>query len=275
MDLLIIWPLTLIVFALGASIGSFLNVVIYRIPSKLSILLPPSHCPRCKSKLKPWENIPIFAWLWLGGRCSHCHSPISIRYPLVEVITSFLFLLVFWKFGTTIPTLGYWTFFSWLLALSMIDLDTMTLPNSLTKSGLVLGLGFQLLTTLETNIQENNLINFLMVGIIGAVVGLWLFDLISIFGSIGFGQTVMGGGDAKLAAMIGAWLGWKYLLLTCFLACTMGAFVGGGAIALGWLDRKQPMPFGPCLAMGAGLTVIWGDDILSTYFNLFFPGFSS
>ncbi|NEQ74103.1 MAG: prepilin peptidase [Okeania sp. SIO2C9] len=275
MDLLRIWPLTLIVFALGASIGSFLNVVIYRIPSKLSILLPPSHCPRCQSKLKPWENIPIFAWLWLCGRCGHCHSPISIRYPLVEVITSFLFLLVFSKFGTTISTLGYWTFFSWLLALSMIDLDTMTLPNSLTQSGLVLGLGFQLITTLEENIQENNLINFLMVGMIGAVLGLWLFDLISIFGSIAFGQTVMGGGDAKLAAMIGAWLGWKYLLLTCFLACTMGAFVGGGAIALGWLDRKQPMPFGPFLAMGAGLTVIWGDDILSTYFNLFFPGFSS
>ena len=274
MDLLRIWPLALIVFTLGASIGSFLNVVIYRIPAGLSILWPPSHCPKCHSRLKATENVPIFGWLWLRGRCGHCRSPISLRYPVVEVITGLLFLVLFWKFGITISTLGYWAFCSWLLALSMIDLDTMTLPNPLTQSGLILGLGFQLLTTLETNFQVSNLVNYLMIGIIGAVVGLWLFDLTSIFGSIAFGQTVMGGGDAKLAAMIGAWLGWKYLLLACFLACAMGAFVGGGAIALGRLDRRQPIPFGPFLAMGAGLTVIWGDDILSTYFNLFFPGFS-
>ncbi|MGB3509317.1 MAG: prepilin peptidase [Microcoleaceae cyanobacterium] len=274
MDILRIWPLTLIVFALGASIGSFLNVVIYRIPAGLSILWPPSRCPRCHSRLKATENVPIFGWLWLRGHCGHCRSPISIRYPLIEAVTGLLFLLVFWKFGTSISTLGYWAFFSWLLALSMIDLDTMTLPNPLTQSGLILGLAFQFFTTLETNFQVSNLVNYLTLGIIGAVVGLWLFDLTSIFGSIAFGQAVMGGGDAKLAAMMGAWLGWKYLLLAAFLACGMGAFVGGGAIALNWLDRRQPIPFGPFLAMGAGLTVLWGDDILSTYFNLFFPGFS-
>lgn len=275
MDLLIIWPLTLIVFALGASIGSFLNVVIYRIPAGFSILWPPSHCPHCHSRLKTTENVPIFGWLWLRGSCSHCRRPISIRYPVVEAVTGLVFLLVFWKFGITISTLSYWAFLSWLLALSMIDLDTMTLPNPLTQSGLILGLSFQLITILETNFQVSNLLNSLMIGIIGAVVGLWLFDLTSILGSIAFGQTVMGGGDAKLAAMMGAWLGWKYLLLASFIACALGAFVGGGAIALGWLNRRQPMPFGPFLAMGAGLTVIWGDDILSTYFNLFFPGFSS
>ncbi|NES01970.1 MAG: prepilin peptidase [Okeania sp. SIO2F4] len=275
MDLLKIWLFVLIVFALGASIGSFLNVVIYRIPAGLSILWPPSHCPQCHSRLKTTENVPIFGWLWLRGRCGHCRNPISIRYPVVELMTALLFLVVFSKFGITISTLGYWAFFSWLLALSIIDLDTMTLPNPLTQSGLILGLGFQITTTLETNFQVNNLVSYLMVGIIGAVVGLWLLDLISIFGSIAFGQTVMGGGDAKLAAMIGAWLGWKYLLLACFLACAMGAFVGGGAIALGLLDRRQPMPFGPFLAMGAGLTVIWGSNILSTYLNIFFPGFLS
>ncbi len=264
------WPLTLIVFALGTSIGSFLNVVIYRIPTGLSILWPSSHCPYCQSRLKKWENVPIFGWLWLGGSCGHCGSPISIRYPLVEAVTGFLFMMVLWKFGMTIPTLGYWAFFSWLLALSMIDLDTMTLPNSLTQSGLVLGLGFQLLTIVESKFQLSNLVNNLVIGMIGAVVGLWLFDLISILGSIVFGQTVMGGGDAKLAAMIGAWLGWKYLLLACFLACTMGAFIGGSAIALGRLERREPMPFGPFLAMGAGLTVIWGHDILSTYLKFFF-----
>ncbi|MEB3339757.1 prepilin peptidase [Okeania sp.] len=271
MDLLITGPITLIILALGASIGSFLNVVIYRIPTGLSIFWPPSRCPKCYSRLKPTENVPIFGWLSLGGRCGHCRNPISIRYPVVELITALLFLVVFWKFGISISTLGYWAFFSWLLALSIIDLDTMTLPNPLTQSGLIFGLAFQLLTTLETNFQVINLSNHLMIGIIGAVVGLWLFDLISIFGSIVFGQTVMGGGDAKLAAMIGSWLGWKYLLLACFLACGMGAFVGGTAIALGWLNRRQPMPFGPFLAMGASLTVIWGSDILSAYFSLFFP----
>ncbi|MGK7923598.1 MAG: A24 family peptidase [Trichodesmium sp.] len=275
MDLLIIWPLTIIIFALGASIGSFLNVVIYRIPAGVSILWPPSHCPKCHSRLKATENIPIFGWLSLRGHCGHCHNPISIRYPVVELITGLLFLLLFWKFGITISTLGYWTFFSWLIALSIIDLDTMTLPNPLTQSGLILGLVFQMTTTLETNFQVNNLINYLMIGIIGAVIGLWLFDLISILGSIAFGQTVMGGGDAKLAAMIGAWLGWKYLLLAGFLACGLGAFVGGGAIALGLLDRRQPMPFGPCLAIGAALSLLWGNNILSTYFNLFFPGLLS
>lgn len=267
------WPLALIVFALGASMGSFLNVVIYRIPAGLSILWPPSRCPKCYSRLKVTENVPIFSWLWLRGRCGHCRSAISIRYPVVELITALLFLIVFWKFGITISTLGYWFFFSWLLALSMIDLDTMTLPNPLTQSGLILGLFFQIFTTLDTNFQINNLVNHLIIGIIGAVVGLWLFDLISIFGSIAFGQTVMGGGDGKLAAMIGAWLGWKYLLLACFLACALGAFIGGAAIALSLLDRRQPMPFGPFLAIGASLTVIWGNQILSTYFNLFFPHF--
>ena len=272
MDFLRIWALALIVFTLGASIGSFLNVVIYRIPAGLSILWPPSRCPKCYSRLKPTENVPIFGWLWLRGRCGHCGSPISIRYPVVELITALLFLVVFGKFGITIFTLGYWAFFSWLLALSMIDLDTMTLPNPLTQSGLILGLSFQILTTLEKNFQVNSLVNSLMIGIMGAVVGLWLLELISILGSITFGQTVLGGGDAKLAAMIGAWLGWKYLLLACFLACAMGAFVGGAAIAIGLLDRRQPMPFGPFLAMGAGLTLIWGSDILSTYLNIFFMG---
>ena len=274
MESLRIWPLILIVFALGASIGSFLNVVIYRIPLELSILWPPSHCPHCHNRLKAWENVPIFGWFWLRGRCGHCGAKISIRYPVVETFTGLLFLLVFWKFGITFSTLGYWAFFSWLLVLSMIDLDTMTLPNPLTKSGLLLGLSFQFITILETNFQVNNLVNHLMISIIGAVVGLWLFDLTSILGSIAFGQTVMGGGDAKLAAMMGAWLGWKYLLLASFLGFAIGAFVGGGAIALGWLERRQPMPFGPFLAIGAGLTVMWGNDILSTYFNLFFPGFS-
>lgn len=260
-----------IVFAFGASIGSFLNVVVYRLPAGLSLLFPPSRCPHCLHQLGKTENVPILGWLWLKGCCRHCKSSISVRYPLVEAATGLLFLLVFWLFEVSLQTLGYWVFLSWLLALSLIDLDTMTLPNPLTKSGLVLGLIFQAAVGFLQPQVSGNAIAQLMSGIIGAVLGIWLFDIISIAGAFLFGQAAMGGGDAKLAAMMGAWLGWKYLLLASFAACALGAFVGGGAIALGLLSRRQPMPFGPFLALGATLTVFWGETILSTYLRLFFP----
>ncbi|HBB34001.1 MAG TPA: prepilin peptidase [Cyanobacteria bacterium UBA9273] len=260
-----------IVFALGASIGSFLNVVVYRVPAKLSVLWPPSRCPHCLHQLGKRENVPVLGWLWLKGRCRYCRSKISPRYPLVEAITGGLFLLVFCWYGVSLVTVGYWAFLSWLLALSLIDLDTMTLPNSLTQSGLVMGLLFQGMVGFFTVSQLSGLSAQLMTGIVGAVLGIWLFDIIALVGSMVFGQAAMGGGDAKLAAMMGAWLGWKYLLLAGFLACAAGAFVGGGAIALGWLNRRQPMPFGPFLALGAALTVFWGEAILSTYLQLFFP----
>ncbi len=261
----------LIVFALGASIGSFLNVVVYRLPANLSIFWPPSRCPHCLHRLGKTENVPIVGWLWLKGRCRHCRSRIAKRYPLVEAITGVLFLLVFWKYGVSVSTLGYWGFVSWLLTLSLIDLDTMILPNSLTQSGLVGGLLFQGTMGFFHVSPLAGISQQLMSGIVGAVVGIWLFEIIAFVGSIIFGQAAMGGGDAKLAAMMGAWLGWKYLLLSGFIACVVGAFAGGGAIALGWLDRRKPMPFGPFLALGAGLTIFWGEAILSTYLQLFFP----
>jgi leader peptidase (prepilin peptidase)/N-methyltransferase len=270
MELLFSGLATLFAFVIGASIGSFLNVVIYRIPAGLSLLFPPSRCPQCFHRLKQYDNVPVLGWLWLRGRCRHCRSPISARYPLVEAATGLLFVLTFWSFSFTLPTLGYWAFFSWLLALSLIDLDTLTLPNSLTQSGLVAGLVFQTIVGWFSD-SGAGAANHLMTGILGAVVGIWLFDLITILGSMVFGQTAMGGGDAKLAALMGAWLGWKLLLLAGFLACAIGAFAGGGAIALGLLDRRQPMPFGPFLALGATLTAFFGEAIITTYFRLFFP----
>ncbi|OCR02076.1 methyltransferase [Oscillatoriales cyanobacterium USR001] len=264
--------LILIVFVLGSSIGSFLNVVVYRLPAGLSVLWPPSRCPKCLHQLRLSENVPVFGWLWLRGRCAHCHSRISQRYPIVEATVGTLFLLVFWRWGASLETIGYWAFFSWLLALSLIDLDTMTLPNVLTRSGLILGLVFQtakgFLPTFNLGIGINHLV---LTGIIGAVVGIWLFDIIALLGSLAFGQTAMGAGDSKLAAMMGAWLGWQYLLLAGFIACAVGAVVGGGAIALGRYSRRQVMPFGPFLALGAVLTAFWGEAIVSTYLQLFFP----
>jgi leader peptidase (prepilin peptidase)/N-methyltransferase len=257
----------LIIFALGASIGSFLNVVIYRVPAGLSVINPPSRCPYCSHRLKKHENVPVLGWLWLKGRCSKCKSPISPRYPLVEAAMGLLFVLVYWVFGWQVQTLGYWAFLSWLVALSAIDLDTMTLPNPLTKSGLVIGLLFQI----GVGWLYGDIVNYLMNGIIGAVLGIWLFDIITIVGSFAFGQAAMGGGDAKLAAMMGTWLGWKDLLIASFLACGVGAFIGGGAIAIGLLSRRQPMPFGPFLALGAALTVFFGEFLWSAYWRLFFP----
>jgi leader peptidase (prepilin peptidase) / N-methyltransferase len=267
--------MTLLIFAFGAAVGSFLNVVIYRVPAGLSVLHPPSRCPHCLHRLKPYDNVPVLGWLWLRGRCRHCRSPIASRYPLVEAATGCLFLLVFWAVAqrspdVLLPTIGNWVFFSWLLALALIDLDTMTLPNSLTQSGLVVGLGFQALIGWSTG-GWAGAAGQLLSGVLGAVVGIWVFDLITVLGSVAFGQTAMGGGDAKLAAMMGAWLGWKLLLLAGFLACAIGAFAGGGAIALGVLNRRQAMPFGPFLALGAVLVTFFGEAMVSGYLRIFFP----
>jgi len=261
---------TLITFALGAAIGSFLNVVIYRIPAGLSLLFPPSRCPHCLRRLKSYDNVPVLGWLALKGRCRYCRSPIALRYPLVEAATGVLFVFVYWAFNLSLPTLGYWAFFSWLLALSLIDLDTMTLPNSLTQSGLMAGLLYQAIVGGASG-GLSGAAGHLLEGILGAVVGIWVFDTITILGSIAFGQTAMGGGDAKLMALIGAWLGWKLVLLTGFLACAIGAFVGGGAMAIGLINRRQPMPFGPFLALAAVLTAFFGEAILSAYLQVFFP----
>ena len=270
MDLLTSGLNALIVFALGAAVGSFLNVVIYRIPAGLSLLYPPSRCPRCLHGLKAYDNVPVLGWLWLKGRCRYCRSPIAVRYPIVEAATGILFVWVYWAFGLSLATVGYWAFVSWLLALALIDLDTMTLPNSLTQSGLLAGLTYQAIVGWTSGGLSSATEHLLEAGL-GAVVGILGFDLVIILGSIAFGKTAMGGGDAKLAAMMGAWLGWKLLLLASFLACAIGAFVGGGAIALKLISRRQHMPFGPFLAIGAVLALFFGEAIVSTYLRVFFP----
>ncbi|MER3432746.1 MAG: prepilin peptidase [Leptolyngbya sp. ERB_1_1] len=261
-------PALVLVFFIGASIGSFLNVVIYRLPAGLSLIYPPSRCPHCLTRLKKRENIPVFGWLRLKGKCAHCKSAIAPRYPLVEAITGLLFLIVFWIFGISLSTLGYWAFLSWLLTLSMIDLDTMTLPNPLTQSGLVVGLIFQTIVGFSSS-GVVGAIQGLISGVVGAIVGIWVLDLIAIVGSIILGQAAMGAGDSKLMAMIGAWLGWQLMLVAGFLACLTGAIVGIGALKTGRLSRRQAMPFGPFLALGAGLSLFYGQAILSSYLQLF------
>jgi leader peptidase (prepilin peptidase) / N-methyltransferase len=258
------------VFLFGACIGSFLNVVIYRIPAGLSLIHPPSRCPKCGHRLGKTENVPVLGWLWLKGRCRWCKTPISPRYPTIEAVTGAIFLLVFWQFGYTLETIGYCAFLSWLLSLSMIDFDTMTLPGSLTRSGLVLGLIFQIILGWH-QAAFSGIASQLIFGIGGAVLGIWLLEIISVIGTLILGQQAMGDGDGKLMATIGSWLGWKYVLVGGFLACGLGAIIGGGAILLGILGKKQPMPFGPFLALGAALALFFGDRIISSYVNLLVP----
>jgi leader peptidase (prepilin peptidase)/N-methyltransferase len=264
---------SVLVFIFGSAVGSFLNVVIYRLPEGLSLLHPPSRCPHCQTRLKPYDNVPVFGWLWLRGRCRFCKAPISIRYPLIEALTGCLFLAAFWLLGMTWITFGYWILLSWLVALSFIDFDTLTLPNPLTQSGLLLGLVFQ---AWNGHLQVGTIggtVQGLMTGVIGAVLGIWLFDMTTLFASTALGQTAMGGGDAKLAAMLGAWLGWQGVLLSGFLACLTGAIIGGGAMALHLISRRQPMPFGPFLALGAIITMFWGPALIGAYLDTFFPAF--
>ncbi|WP_228021386.1 prepilin peptidase [Vasconcelosia minhoensis] len=259
------------VFILGAAVGSFLNVVIYRLPAGLSLIYPPSRCPRCHTRLKPYDNVPVLGWLWLRGRCRYCRAPIAGRYPLIEFITGLLFVSVLGQFGGGIEMLGYWLLVSWLLVLALIDLDTLTLPDPLTISGLCLGWGFHAaLAYTQTQTLSGGLAG-LMTAVVASIIGLWLFDSISVLGSILLGKTAMGGGDAKLAAMLGAWLGWQGLLLSTFLAAAIGAFGGVGAIALGQLDRQRRIPFGPMLVLGALITLFYGNLLIQAYLGLFLP----
>ena len=259
------WALLVVAIALGVSVGSFLNVVVYRVPAGLSLLYPPSRCPKCLHRLAPYDNVPVLGWLWLRGRCRYCAAPISPRYPLVEALTGALFAAIAWRYGATgqlAPLLSGWVLVSWLVALALIDWDTLTLPNRLTQPGLLLGLGA---------IGQGGAIGAasgLLNALLAMALGLWLFQAIATIGSLVWGRTAMGAGDVKLAAMLGAWLGWKLLLLASFLACAIGAVAGLGAIGLGWLARDRVLPFGPFLAIGSVIALLYGEEIIAAYWQL-------
>lgn len=269
MDLVVFFPASAIAFVVGAAIGSFLNVVVYRLPAGLSLLYPPSRCPKCFTPLKPHDNIPVLGWLWLKGRCRYCKTRISPRYPVVEFTTGVIFLLIFGNFQFSLSTLGYWVFCSWLIALALIDADTMTLPNPLTASGVILGISFKLIDGWQQG-GWSQAVNSLFAAIFAGVIGIWLFDTIRVLGSVAFGKTAMGGGDAKLAAMMGAWLGWQNLLLASFIACFLGAVVGGIMLKRRTQEKSLlKIPFGPYLAIGAILAMFFGEALISNYLKLF------
>ena len=265
--------LQILAIVFGACVGSFLNVVVYRVPAGLSLISPPSHCPKCNTQLKPRDNIPIVGWFLIGGKCRYCKAPVSGRYPLVEALTAVLFWCVAWQFGFTVPIAllaTYGLFVGWLVSLALIDFDTMTLPNVLTQSGLVTGLAVQIAKPwIAPALGGGNSANHLLAGIAGAVVGIWLLDIMRVLGSLLLNTEAMGAGDAKLAAMIGAWLGWQKVLLAIAIAALLGSIAGILAIAVGKLVRRQAFPFGPFIAIGGFLALLFGNAVIDTYLKWF------
>lgn len=272
-------------FLLGLIVGSFLNVVVYRLPIMMerqwqdesrqllelpagetqppfNLVVPRSACPHCHHLILWYENIPLLSWLFLRGRCHHCKAPISTRYPLVELASAILAATCAWQLGAS-PWLVAMLGASWtLLTLALIDYDTTLLPDSLTLPLLWAGL---LLAAFHVGPVS------LFDAVIGAAAGyltlwsvFWAFKLLT-------GKEGMGHGDFKLLAALGAWLGWQYLPLVVLLSSLVGAVVGGALLASGLIKRNQGIPFGPYLAAAGWIALLWGPAIIGSYLQVIRP----
>ena len=260
-NLTIVFPIVAAV--LGACVGSFLNVVAWRLPRQESVVLPPSHCPRCGTQLQWFENVPVLGWLGLRGRCRHCGAPISPRYPLVELLSAGLWVAVTVATPTAMGPaaaplaliVAGWVLVSWLLPLVLIDLDHLWLPEPLCRIGLILGLLF---TAGLGWMQGPGVAPELVVQhLLAAGLGLVGFEAVSTIAQKVMGRPALGLGDAKLAALLGAWLGPTGLGVAVVLAVFAGAIIGVYGRLSGKLGHHQPLPFGPFLAAG-GLAVWLG-----------------
>lgn len=270
-----------LVFIVSLMVGSFLNVVIYRLPIMMerswkqefnsyfnpdtdaaeretfNLVKPDSTCPSCQHKIRAWENIPVLSWLWLKGKCSQCATPISIRYPLVELTTAILSLIVAWHFGFSAQAIAG-VIMTWcLVAMTFIDLDKMLLPDQITLPLLWLGLLLSIDSIYVTPVDA----------IIGAAAGYlslwsvyWAFKLAT-------GKEGMGHGDFKLLAALGAWIGWQHLAIVILLSSVVGAVIGITYLSLTKKDQQQPIPFGPYLAIAGWLTFLYGDWIAARYWQ--------
>lgn len=245
------------VAVLGACVGSFLNVVAWRLPRQESLILPGSHCPRCGTPLRWHDNIPLLGWLLVRGRCRHCRQPIAARYPLVELLSAGLWVLMLLArpaamgeaAAPLLLLLGGWLLASWLLPMVLIDLDRMWLPEPLCRWGLLLGIACTALLGFSQGPATGRAL--LLDHLLAAALGLLAFESVSSIAERLIGRPALGLGDAKLAALMGAWLGLVGLGAAVALAVLLGALVGGIARLLGRLGPGQPFPFGPFLAAGA------------------------
>lgn len=280
--------LVILGFGLGLIFGSFLNVVIYRVPVMLdrqwraecaelahdtpgqaslapfNLITPRSACPSCKTPIKAWQNIPVLSYLLLRGRCAACKARISWRYPLVEVLTGILSAVVAWKFGFGWPTLAGILLTWFLIALTFIDVDRQLLPDSLTLPLLWIGLAVNLLGVGPMQIDLRS-------SVIGAIAGyLSLWSVYHVF-RLATGKEGMGYGDFKLLAALGAWLGWKMLLPIVLLAAAVGAVTGIIILTAQRQSRATPIAFGPFLAAAGWLMLIIGPSLVEHYLGLFGP----
>jgi len=247
-----------VVFILGLLVGSFINVCIYRLPRRESIVFPASHCTSCEQPIRPYDNIPLLSYLILRGRCRSCRAPISWRYPLVELVHGLGYLFILNHFGPSFAAVIYALFFSSLLAVTFIDLSHQIVPDVITLPGMVLGL------LAASTVLPPGPINAL----IGLFLGGGLFYLVAVLSIALLKKEGMGGGDIKLIAMIGAFLGWKGMLLTIFLAALSGSIAGLFLVLVRGQSRAEPIPFGPFLALGAMISLFWGPEILQWYLLL-------
>jgi len=251
----------LIAALFGACVGSFLNVVVWRLPRQESLLFPGSHCPRCGSALRWFENVPVLSWLLQAGRCRHCRGSIAGRYPLVELLTAGLWVANCLATPSAMGSdphpllllLAGWLLLSWLIPLTLIDLDQLWLPEPLCRVGLLLGLGCTAVLGLDQGFDSGRLLLFHH--LLAAAAGLLGFEAVSALAERLIGRPALGLGDAKLAALLGAWLGLTGLGLTVALAVFAGALLGLLGRITGRLARHQPFPFGPFLT--AAGSAVW------------------
>jgi len=250
----------IIFFPLGLIIGSFLNVCIWRLPRGESIVYPGSHCPLCGASIKWFDNIPMLSFLLLRGKCRSCGGRISFRYPLVELLTACLFVAIYRFFSISSHTLIYILFTSSLITVGFIDLDKRIIPNLITLPGIALGLIFPLFLP-HLSLKDS---------LLGAILGGGILLLVGIFGKIIFKKPAMGGGDVKLAAMIGVFLGWQQILLILFLSFLIGAVIGTTVeLIKGTLSKRRQIPFGPYIALSGILAVFCGQELINLYLGLF------
>ena len=268
-----------VVLLIGLLVGSFLNVCIVRLPRGRSIVSPPSHCPRCKTKIRFYDNIPVVSCMLLRGRCRSCGEPISWRYPLVELMNGLFYLWIVHEFWITGEAVLLMALCSSLIVITFIDFDFQIIPDVITFPGMLLGvlLGPFFMQPLSEPLpfQLGHLLpqtGLLLLGFLNSVIGL-LCGALPLF-TIGWlweklrHEEGMGGGDVKLMGMIGSFLGWKGAFLAIFLGAIVGSIVGLSLMMLKLHKRGQVIPFGPFLALGAVMTAFYGSDIIVWYLNL-------
>jgi leader peptidase (prepilin peptidase)/N-methyltransferase len=253
-------PILIMAGVLGLAVGSFLNVCIYRLPRQQSIAYPPSRCTRCGRSLSWYDNIPVISWAFLRGRCRQCGDPISAQYPIVELVTAVLAVLIVWLTPSGALVVSRLLLGAILIALFMIDLEHQILPNIITIPGLVIGLALSAIA--PPGWQS---------AFIGAALGAAILYAIAAGYYLVRKEEGMGMGDVKMLAMIGAFLGWQSVLLTLVLSSFAGAVIGIALLATSRGNMRYALPFGTFLAIGALVAMLSGDAIIGWYLGMFDP----